>query len=526
MLIPNERCIDKRFQISRDDGSTWVDVTDYLTKTRINFGDTSGIGVNASGTDGVVRQLDFNLHNDIGYNFNPLDKISPWNLVSSQYSPLLFPYRRVKLETRIYDTRQDVKYEVVGIGDGIETEFYTSHALLINGVVSIEFFTSDPTWWVTTTTAWSAITTSWTELGKIAAAAAIAYTVDNTTGKITFASPLPSGVYARVSSYSYWANDSGFIPVFEGYLGDSIQEGEYGVDCQCRDLAKLLQDTYIETEVQYGTSVGSPAETEIQKILDDNLGVGIVTLYTPVSPGFAVLDTEAAKINYMSVWDAIQKITGMFGWFCGYVLDWNTLAFRLTLMEPPRSKTHSRRDFELSHIDDFHSQSLEISDRDVRNKWTVTYRNASTGARESVTVQDDNSISLFRLKAAKMEQSDTSLIDTAEEATALANAALDDTKFATGLTQIELPYLHNMDVFAGVLTHHPKLSSSVDFYGVQSISHELTWSGQQRFRTIITGTGQVVGGSEKWQRVMTRPGAADIKNNALYGLYVMEKNNE
>ncbi|MFA5091820.1 MAG: LamG domain-containing protein, partial [Candidatus Paceibacterota bacterium] len=94
------------------------------------------------------------------------------------------------------------------------------------------------------------------------------------------------------------------------------------------------------------------------------------------------------------------------------------------------------------------------------------------------------------------------------EALDLANAALSDTKYATGLTRIDMPYLHNMDIFSGIIIHHPKLSSTIDFYGVQSISHELDWTNsQQKFRTYITGIGQVVGKSVGWQHKMSRPGA-------------------
>jgi len=505
MLIPNERYIKPRLQISRNDGIDWTDITDYLQRINIDLGDTSGIGVNASGTDGVLRTASFTLHNNIDSNFNPAVKTSSWNLVSGSWSPLLWPYRRAKFETSIYDTKIEVKNEMIGIGNDSDTEFYTGQSPLVNGITGISLYTASDTWWDDTTTSWDNNTDDWDQLGKIADVADIDYTVDNETGKITFASPPGAGVNIQVESYHYWKNNSGFIPVFEGYLGESIKCGDYSVTCQVLDLGKRLQDCYIETETQYGSVGGDPAETVIQSIIDDNLGSGIVYLYTPISPGFAILNTSAAKIGYCSIWDAIQKIAGMFGWFIGYKLDWNTSTFRLTLMEPPRLKTHSLRDFELDHNDDFYSQTLEISDRDIRNKWTVTFKNQATGLRESVTVKDDDSIAQFTLKAAQIEQGDADLIDTTAEASDLANAALSDTKYATGLTRIDMPYLHNMDIFSGIIIHHPKLSSTIDFYGVQSISHELDWTNsQQKFRTYITGIGQVVGKSIGWQHIMSR----------------------
>lgn len=52
----------------------------------------------------------------------------------------------------------------------------------------------------------------------------------------------------------------------------------------------------------------------------------------------------------------------------------------------------------------------------IRNVVTVTYRNAETGDRESVTVQDTDSIATYGPRAMQIEEGDASLIDTPEEA--------------------------------------------------------------------------------------------------------------
>src|SRR5690606_30844247 len=116
------------------------------------------------------------------------------------------------------------------------------------------------------------------------------------------------------------------------------------VTCECRDFAKLLQQTYIEQVRTYGSEQGTPAEVVIQQILDDNLGPGVVQLYCPVSPGFMITPYQ---LEYKTVWDAIQEIAAQIGWYLGYRRDQATDQFKLTFMEPPRSKGIDTADFVL-----------------------------------------------------------------------------------------------------------------------------------------------------------------------------------
>lgn len=508
-MIPTEREIHGELRVSRDGGSSWVDISGYLMNDRIDLGDTSGIGVNPSGVDGVVRQLNFQIHNDLTNDFNPLIKDSSWNQVSGVWSPLLWSGRMVMLRTRTMDTKIEVKNEVIGTGDGTATEFYTDHAPLVNGVVDIQLFTGTTNWWSTTADNWSTITTNWSELGVTAYQTDISYTVDDATGKITFASPVPLNYKIRVTSYSYWQNDSGLIPVFHGYLGEDIDCDKFTVTCQCSDLAYQLQKSMIETETQYGSALGVAAETAIQNMIDDWVSGG-PTLYCPVSPGFALLNTEAGKFSNMSVWDGIQKIVGMFGWFCGFLYDSNTGAFRLTLLEPPRTKTTAYAVFNLNYMYDIIEDSMrvKISTRDMRNKWIGYYYNQSTGLRSSVTVSDPLSIAEFgETRTAILEEDNTSLIDTEVEMRNLLTEALNDTKFANGLVTFQMPYMQTMDVFSGVTIWHPKISSGTDFYGIQSISHTHSWPNGP-FRTDCSGIGLITGGSLSWCKKQARPGTA------------------
>src|SRR5690606_7710774 len=93
------------------------------------------------------------------------------------------------------------------------------------------------------------------------------YTIDYEAGTIALATTPEAGVFSE-AKYGYWAT------LFRGLLGDAIRTSGPVVECDARDLAKRLQDTYILTPREYGSEAGTPAEDVIQQIIDDNLGAG------------------------------------------------------------------------------------------------------------------------------------------------------------------------------------------------------------------------------------------------------------
>ena len=293
-----------------------------------------------------------------------------------------------------------------------------------------------------------------------------------------------------------------WVRLFHGYLGDSIQVDGDSITCECRDLAKGLQNTYIETVQTYGSTSGVAAEMVIQSILDDNLGSGVVTLYTPTSPGFIL---HPYRLEYQSVWDAIQQIAAQIGWWLGYRWDAATGKFRLTFMAPPRGKDASSADWMLTAQDDIYTQPLDISDADIRNVVAVTYKDRTLGKRQTVTVSDATSIAKYGRRAMGIEEQDASLIDTQAEAQALAQAAVDDLRDMTGTTRIVMPLMPQLELFHSVVVQNPLVSDQDDFYGVDSVMHTLDFEGG-RFRTEVIASRRVVGATMRWLQMQTRPG--------------------
>lgn len=403
-MIPNDRQIHIQLFISRPDGTTWENVSDYVSFIEVELGDVSRIGTGLSGVDGVARQLTFRLIDDSN-NFSPTDQTSPWNQFDGEYAPLLYPYREVQLKAAV--------------------------------------------------TAPGGTPSTWTTL-------------------------------------------------FHGYLGDEISVEGRTATCLCRDLSKRLQDCYIEETRQYGSAEGVALETVLQQILDDNLGTSEVILYCPVSPGYMVLKTDRSKVEYKSVWDALQDMVAQIGWFLGYRWDPNTSQFRLTLMEPPRTKTTP--DVVLTAEDDIYVQELGTSDTDVRNAILVSCRDESTGKKITVTVEDAASIAKFGRRAMQIEEGDTSLITSQSEAEAMANVALSDLKDLSSTTRIDMPFLPELDVFAGIEIQNPRLSSTNDFFGVESVRHTIDFNGGA-IRTAVIASGRIIGGRQRWLRMDTRPGS-------------------
>jgi len=520
--IAPERQIYADLLVGRPDGVTWESLREYLASATVELGDISGIGTGQSGVDGVVRRASFTLRNDRagmpGDSFSPRDRDSAWNRFdvdgdgTPEYAPLLWPNREVILRVRIDGPVGQGTTAVVddlGMADGATSAFALSARPVAEDSETVTFKLpyrwtdyADKTWAELTGRTWVDIKEE-QELAR-----GVDYTIDYEAGTITFATTPEAGVFLE-AIYAYWAT------LFHGLLGDSIRTSGPTVECDARDLAKRLQDTYILTPREYGSEAGTPAEDVIQQIIDDNLGAGEVTLYFPSgtasdprpvseSPGFMV---TPYVVEYMSVWDAIQQVAAQFGWFLGYRWHPNTGRMQLILMEPPRNKDASTADFHFSWEDDIYTQDLEITDRDIRNIVTVTFRNSATGERESVTVQDDTSIAAYGPRAMQIEEGDASLIDTPEEAQRLANAALADLKDMTATTQLNLPLLPVLDVFSGIVVTDPRLSSTDDFYGVESVRHVLDFEARQ-FRTEAVAAGRVIGGHHRWLQKQTRPGQA------------------
>ncbi|MBN1206357.1 MAG: hypothetical protein JXB05_15695, partial [Myxococcaceae bacterium] len=126
--------------------------------------------------------------------------------------------------------------------------------------------------------------------------------------------------------------------VFRGRI-DEVDAGEEGVSFTGRDYGGgLLQDTFIEAEAEYGSTMGTAVEDVLQSLLDDN-GLSAFTLYTPTSPSWN-LGRYIQKCEPVA--DAMAALARQLGWEWRY--KWlssgaGTGDFRLWFWSPDRAAT-------------------------------------------------------------------------------------------------------------------------------------------------------------------------------------------
>lgn len=302
--------------------------------------------------------------------------------------------------------------------------------------------------------------------------------------------------------------------LFHGFMGDSIRTEGQRVEVELRDLAKRLQDRVIITPREYGAPIedgGVRADIVMQQILDDEFGPGVITLEVPSLPSFAC---PPFTVEFVSVWDVLQNIAKEFGWFVGYRYDAVSKSFKLTLLEPPRNKDINTADWHFDWEDDIYVQDLDITDRDIRNRIVVVYRD-SAGKRDQVTVSDPASIAEFGLKPMQIDETDTELIKTSVQALQMANYALADLSGQRATNSLTLPFLPRVDLYDGITVDDPRISSETEFYGVESVRHTLDFEGGS-FQTEVVAAERVIGAHQRWLQMQARKGSDGNPPSAVW----------
>lgn len=279
--------------------------------------------------------------------------------------------------------------------------------------------------------------------------------------------------------------------MFKGTI-DVVNFEHSPVSIICRDLGAPLVDRWLEAEATYGSGGGTAIQTVMQSILDDVFGGAVYTLYVPVSPGFNVITYRQQR---MSVMDALQDLVQLIGWDVRFKWDDGTSAFRLTLSEPPRTKTTPDYTFAPSTYFDITQANLDITN--IRNVVTGSYRNsANLGNRATVTVSDSASITKYGRRFFYIQEADVSPIDTSAEMTTMVTAALADLKDPKTEQDVDMPFFWPADIsdlyrYSANLVHY---NSNQDI-AVVELTHELS---QGHYRTRVKVRGTPIGQYATW----------------------------
>lgn len=283
--------------------------------------------------------------------------------------------------------------------------------------------------------------------------------------------------------------------LFQGTI-DIVNFESSPVVVTCRDLGAPLVDRWIEQQLPYG-GPAEALETVMQEILDAHLGAGAVPLYIPVSPSHVVPEYQQQR---QSVMDAMQALAVLPGFDARYRWDDGTSTYRFTLHEPPRDKTVPDHTFGPSYYIEVTRVELDLTN--IRNVVTVEYFIAGGGGgTASVTVSDAPSITKYGRRYFFIPEAPTSPIDTAPEATSMAEAALSDLKDPKAEFEIDAPFFWPADLWDlyRFTTNSVHFDTTHD-WAVVSVKHVLA---RNRHRTIIAVRGQPAGAYSSW---LTREG--------------------
>jgi hypothetical protein len=256
---------------------------------------------------------------------------------------------------------------------------------------------------------------------------------------------------------------------------------------------------------------GTLAETQIQMLLDDNLGVGAVNLLTPSTSAYFIRDYNQRK---QSVWDAIRTIADQNGWDLRFL--WFSSSFRLSFQEPGsagggRASPSSVYDLAPSKYQPITTFAQNIES--IRNDVDVKYYDRSaltTGSNptpSTVNAQDSASIAANGDLWCEIAEDATSQIDTSAQASALAAAVLSDlnnSPLSVGLVTEHIWFLELNDyVTVKADGLHSSADQSVAIFGMQ---HDFPAKGTAQ--TTFTLSGKPSSGITKWHGLIAQPGSA------------------
>lgn len=268
--------------------------------------------------------------------------------------------------------------------------------------------------------------------------------------------------------------------------------------------ATVSDGTAVHTESGAGSNTaGTNVEAVMQQILDDAFratGLSAPALAVPSSPAWLIKWYLQKRQGAL---EAVRALADQIGWDVRYRWDSGSSTFKLTLWEPPRTKTTPDRTVAVSDVMKVSQlrQSLEA----IRNVVRVTYSDSadldSKGQpkRKQVIATSSASITAFGRRWMEIQEGSSSNIDTSTEATTMANAIVADLATPAVDLAVEVrffPWTELGDLYR-FTADGVRFTSNQDL-AVVSYEHTLDSDGTKR--TTYTVRGKPSGGWARWLR--------------------------
>src|SRR5690606_11080335 len=194
---------------------------------------------------------------------------------------------------------------------------------------------------------------------------------------------------------------------------------------------------------------------------------------------------ERYDIEYTDLWSALQRFCQQRGTDLRYRLNEQTGQIELTYWLPDRTMVPGW----IIDASQVRREELRITGTDIINRVTVRYRDAQTGQRAEVTVQDADSIAMYGLRHGLIEEPDTDLIPDEATAQTLAQTIVEDLKDVPALTRITCPFDPRIQLFDKLRVANPSVRDAPEDYAIEG--RELSFSATDWGMTLIGG-GRVV----------------------------------
>lgn len=264
---------------------------------------------------------------------------------------------------------------------------------------------------------------------------------------------------------------------------------------QGQDLGARLLKARSKEELTFGVD-GQSLEAGLQLVLDRWLPG--VSLYTPSATVRTIPRLVVAKDR--PVFDVLREAALPHD--VRYLWDAGTSSFRLTLYLPDRDKTDEDLTLGPSLYDNV--EHFEISDRYIRNDFSITFTNASTGKRETVTRQNQDSIDAYDAAWMGFEEGSNSTIDNTAEAEDFLEAADSDVSFPLAEQEVRLRYYPHILLNDLILFEANGVQYDSDQkFAVVGVRHRLYPT--ERRTWVRTRPGKPVGAVKEWFRRSLNP---------------------
>ena len=299
--------------------------------------------------------------------------------------------------------------------------------------------------------------------------------------------------------------------IFHGVIGDEIRprgsKSNRTIDVHCRDLGKRIQDAILRGQWVWGTEEGEAVVAVMQSVLNQTMD-NPPTLLIRDNPEFMIYPT---KVGNKTTWAILQDMLKPTGytvryWYwpkdavahtctgATYVIPASD--YYLTVLDPKREQTTPVTDIDDTR-DHVQGESIELSDKDLRNDVTVDYYDRDTDQKMSVNRQHNESIARFGRRPMTIGQDDVPYIDTYVEAWDLAGVVLWDLHDVQATDEITMQLRWDIEVYDIVDVSQARLATGTQAMGVRQIVYRL--SPNEPLLMEVTGVrDRVIGQVLRW----------------------------